>query len=461
MSVAWRLAAILVVASLLLPGALAGSVESLVIQGDTRASSTNDAVFAIIHEGGITWSASASQLLVERHFANYTRLDATRTSYYGPDQRTTSSLGAVTLQGLGTRDMGAMLVRSAGLPFGLEGLLPSGLVVQPQQDVSFAEFNPDEIDGGNQPSHYYIDEVVPGQFAGMTAQDADLEIRGTFTLILYDVDYALVTGQGTSAERTGRYAVTNVAGVVQGVDMQHRLTLVNGVLKLHVPTSVTMLATAAQLDLHGSVTLRGGDVAATPGLVLEQGGADNEARYVGAAKLDVSPARGQSLNVEAVRATTSGPLPLAEAGWSFLAVTAAIALLIALVAIVLTRRRARREDDAAAGITAMEERRFEDAILPLTRALIRRPHDAHLTLDLALCLEEVGRLEEAKRQYEAAVRLAPVNAEALYYYARLLARMRLHAESAAHLHEALVLDPRLEEMAAREAAFRGNLGVSR
>jgi tetratricopeptide (TPR) repeat protein len=102
----------------------------------------------------------------------------------------------------------------------------------------------------------------------------------------------------------------------------------------------------------------------------------------------------------------------------------------------------------------MEERRWGDALPHLDRLLHRDPEDASLLMDRALCLEETGRLHEARAGYEAALGQQPQNAELHYYYARVLARLRMTTAAMAHLTRALALDARLAELARAERAFR-------
>jgi len=118
----------------------------------------------------------------------------------------------------------------------------------------------------------------------------------------------------------------------------------------------------------------------------------------------------------------------------------------------------RSADDLDLALLAMAERRWSDAIPLLDRVLRRRPDDAGVLVDRAWCLEEAGRVDDARAGYEAALRVAPSNAEAHYYYARTLARLRLTTGAMAHLTRALALDERLAEMARDERAFRDLAG---
>jgi tetratricopeptide (TPR) repeat protein len=140
---------------------------------------------------------------------------------------------------------------------------------------------------------------------------------------------------------------------------------------------------------------------------------------------------------------------LATVGIALLALAAA-----ALAALALRLRRA-RGDDLELAVLAMEERRWEDALPHLDRLVARRPDDPVVLMDRAICLEESGRLGEAREGYEATLRVEPHNAEAHYYYARTLARLRMGTAALAHLSRALALDARLAELARKEAAFAG------
>jgi cbb3-type cytochrome oxidase subunit 3 len=353
-----------------------------------------------------------------------------------------------------------MLVRSLGASFQADATMPRGLGAGTVEGPAFVQGAPSTVSSGGT-THLYIDEAMPGRYVQVSSSGTDYELRGTFLVVLYDVDYALTTAQGAATERTGRFQDAAVGGVERGRDQQDRVTLVDAVLRLHAPGGASLVSSASHVDFHGILTLAGDQpsigVAGLQALPALDGGT---ARYEGTALLDLSPGEGGALAVASARAPASPYVSAGATSLSFLVVVALVVAAIAVIAVALGRRPRAREDDAAVALLAMEERRHADAVAPLTRALARDPHDAMLNLDLAICLEETGRREEARRQYEATIRLAPANAEALYYYARLLARLREDAESGFHLREALALDPRLEEMARAESAFRGMTGVS-
>ncbi|GEM_PF-6226824 len=459
MSRAWAWLGFAVALILLAPSASAAKAASLQIVGSSRATGAADALFAIADGRGLSWSATAKEIVVERDGANFTRIDAIKSTSYGRVEQASQAYGPGELHGLEARDGGAMLARSLGAPFSGVTSTGSRLVAVGIQDPSFAEFGASDV-RTSQTTHLYVDESMPGRFVNLTSSGGDFELRGTLLLVLYDVDYAVTTAQGSAVERTGRFESASVAGVTQGRDEQQRVTLVDAVLTLHAPGEAALFASQGHVDFNGILSLQGGDAPlAAPGLA-PLAAAEGEGRYQGSSSLDLAPAGGSALRLESARAPS--PLaPVAEgASAPLLALAALVLVAIAGVTFGLSRRARRAADDTAAALLAMEERRFADALAPLARALARRPQDALLHLDLALCLEETGRGEEARRQYETTLGLAPANAEALYYYARLLARQRRPAESAAHLAEALVLDPRLTDMARAEQAFRGMTGIS-
>jgi hypothetical protein len=442
-----------------IPMATAANASSLAIEGPAHADLATQAVFALADGRGLSWSATAQSVVVDRAYGSYTKTDHPALSSYGPTQTSTLTFQDAAIQGLEAREGGAILVRALGASIAGQASMPTGLRAVVQEQPRFLEFGSADGTGGDPSTHYYIDEGMPGRYVAATQDGLSVTLHGTFLLVAYGADYVLTSEGRTMTMRTGPQDAQSVAGVSQGTDEQDRITLVNATLTLAVPGRATLWTTGGQVAFTGTLAAEAAQALEIQGLRPLPSLADGAARYQGAATLAIAPASASALTIEGARATLPAPATPGASGWGLLVVAALTATAIGVVALLLARRRARVEDDTAAALAAMGERRHADAIAPLQRALLRRPHDALLTLDLAICLEEVGRVDEARRQYEATLARAPANAEALYYYARLLARQRHLAESHAHLAEALLLDPRLEEMARREPSFRGFTGV--
>ena len=118
-------------------------------------------------------------------------------------------------------------------------------------------------------------------------------------------------------------------------------------------------------------------------------------------------------------------------------------------------KRRVQSDPASIAFAALAEEyrrtgRFDEAIATCTAGLVRHPSylSAHVTLGRALI--DVGRLEEAKKELESVLRLAPENLAAIRGLAEI--HQRLREESHAHqpAGEIAAGDPRHHEMAVAE-----------
>lgn len=442
--------------SLLAPAALAAPGEAQIL-GRAHVDADAAALFALASDGAFAWSATASSVVVERTFTNYSTVQGPYggpVSVYGDPARATEVYGASVLVSTRAGADGALLAEPASGALQLAGDHPTGLRLASVADPKLDQGAAQDLREGDEAT-YTIHATYPGSFVLLDAPGGAIEARGTFTLRLYDVDYAIRSEAASASERTGKLSDYATAGASTGRVEAQRVTLVDGVLRLQA-AGAKVLAAAPVLRFDGTLVTEGSDASR---LGLDAAG---PGRYQGAAVLTAKP-DGGALDLLAASAQAPGRalLPGATAASLFLPLVVGVLALIGATAWWLTRRARRFDDDLGEALLAMEEKRYADALAPLERARLRRPHDPLVNLDLALCLDESGRLDEAKAQYEATLALAPANAEALYYYARCLARLCLGPESEAHLAEALVLDPRLEEMARRESAFRGFTGVAR
>lgn len=441
------------------PSAAAGgqlAAQRLDVLGTASLEGDAAALFFVVGDGGFTWDATAASIVVERTYGNFTAVDHPlyRDVYlqreYGPAVTETAEYADSSLLGRASRAGGGFLL--VGLP-GTEATATTraAFAVESVQDPRFDQgARPDvATEDGVVAS---IHEQMPGEYLNATFLDGDFLLRGDFTLQLVDVDYALQTPEGDVEQRTGDFETGRAGPVATGRVETQRITLLDAVVRIHVPTDAFLFTVSPAVAMQGELRAEAPEGALElPGAPLAPG---ESARWTGEARLLLSPAAGRVHVADGDAGIASqgarvpaGPLPGAWAlGLLLLAATLAAAA-------VLARRRRDPREDLDAALLAMEERRWSDALPRLTRALARRPDDPLLLLDKALCLEETGRLREAAKGYEAALRRAPRNADAHFYYARTLAKLREAGASRAHLEEALDLDPRLGELARREAAF--------
>jgi Tfp pilus assembly protein PilF len=77
----------------------------------------------------------------------------------------------------------------------------------------------------------------------------------------------------------------------------------------------------------------------------------------------------------------------------------------------------------AAGVAAASEDRWDEAVRYWKKALEQDPDSAAAHNNLAVAYEKQGAFDEAGREYEAALRLAPANAEIQVNYGAFKARL--------------------------------------
>lgn len=115
----------------------------------------------------------------------------------------------------------------------------------------------------------------------------------------------------------------------------------------------------------------------------------------------------------------------------------------------LERRAAENPGDADVraliGNRYMEAGQYAEAVRWLREAKEQRPRDLHLRAHLALCLENLDRVEEAAAEYEAALAIDPVYPEGLLGLGRLkLYRQRDIAQGMALWEKLIEVAPNSE-----------------
>ena len=397
------------------------------------------ALFLHVGERGMLWSAEAADVSVYRTAASYQSVHPSEGrpnaySNYANQERETREYGAATVASTGSRAAGAFLA----LGFGDASVLgtTSGLLrIHTEDTPSFLSHGEQEVQGGGR--EYTITERLPGTYLNFTARDGVYELRGDFEIHVVDIDYAIDGATGGYDGRTGRTDDSDLGLASVGMIEKHVITLRDATLRVTVPGEASIYTEAARLAYDGALHATGQD-----------------APLAKSAALDLAPDGGQvrALGTQSTLANAGATMPDApRLPWWLLGAILALTLM-ALAAFAVARRRA-RTDDLEAAVLAMEERRWADALPHLERVLLRRPNDAGILVDHALCLEQTGRLPHARLGYERALSEAPDNADAHLYYARTLARLRETKAARAHLQRALALDPRLREIALKEPLF--------
>lgn len=453
-----RVLAIVSLLVLVIPSALADAdfaSNTLQIDGNSTVSGPVGAFFIEAKSLGASWDATASSVVVERTYSDFVGLEKPRYSNTYATHSDTHAFGASSLTSSAFRDGGALLAQSATDPLIVDATTTDqtgiAAVTDPRVDEGGHQTtaNPtasrDGMDGT-------IHETITGTFVKLTSAAGDYELRGDITLQIYEVDYSLVSGGQSTQMRTGRIVTSDQGGVIeQGRFEAQALHLKDAVLQIHAPSAATLFALHPLVTFTGDLRADGarGDLA-IPTLTLASDG-----HWVGSATLDLAPEGGLVHVTPSTDLATSSTGPRVATAPIVLQLALVLLALAALVvtALVLLRRREMGVDHLELALLAMEERRWTDALPHLDRVLAKRPADASILMDRALCLEETGRLDAARAGYEAALAAQPHNAELHYYYARVLARLRMTTAAMAHLTRALSLDSRLGELARGEPAF--------
>ena len=454
-----RKAAWVVVALVLLsPTALASSglvAEQLFLAGSTRLEGDVAALFFESHDDGFSWSLTADAAELVREHATYQAVDTPVMKTYDyflatPWETEVTIYGATVLSSSETIPRGAMLVLAQA---GRVDASSMGLVeVKATRDPVLVQGN--AADAQNEDMGE-IAHALEGTFLDAQFSEGTYTLTGDLTLVMYGPAYTLESGGESTAWQTGEFETTRTAAYVEGAQERHTLTLTNAVLQLRAAEPVTLLTTFPTVAFDGTLkapAAEGALIVAGQPIVPPADG--SPLTYTGAAELALAFDGGRvAASMPAMLSTAAAIAPQSP---PVLALGAGAFLVLAAVAagVLLWLRRA-RADDLELALLAMEERRWEDALPRLARVARRDPDNVALMVDRALCLEQVGRFEDAARSFESALRAAPGLAEAHYYYARTLAKMRQADAARVHLEEALERDPRLHEMMRAEPALRG------
>lgn len=445
---------VMAAAMLLAPTALGAepfAARSLLFAGATTIDTDASALFYIMEEGALVdWALTSDggslyrEYLVELVADNPLNPDAYLYNKETSRGEETIELGALAMSSRGGMLGGALLATGRADA----SATSSGLVrVRSVSDALVSQFGPSDMQTSDE-AYPGIEASLPGEQLELEISDGTMTLRGDLVVELFGPHYVMETDEGVTEHATGESETQRTGAVAEVKIEYHRLTLTNAVLQLRAQQPVQLFAGHPTIDVTGTLEVVGAEG--------EFGGGMSEtgdAVYAGATRLTLSPASGlvaasspdATLATGAVIAQPKIPL-LFAAGLALLA-------LGALGVILHTRRQ--RGDDLELALLAMEERRWTDALPRLARVAKRDPMNAGVQVDRALCLEQIGRLEEAARAFETALRAAPKHAEAHFYYARTLAKMHETEAARVHLEAALERDPRLVEMMRAEAMLKG------
>lgn len=449
--------ALMVVASPTAMAAPGFAAAELLVAGNTRLEGDAAALFFTSLANGFSWELSADSAELTRVYATYRAVDSPLTPSYDvlhadPWREETIRYDAVTLSSSATAQMGALLALAraeAKIAASSVGLVQ----IEAVRDPTFYQGIPAdaESDDGVQAK---VEHQLTGTFLDATFAEGVYTLTGDLTLMMYGPAYTLETGSETVEWQTGEFETSRTAAIVEGRQERHTLALTNAILQLRAtePTRVVTTFPVLELDgtikareAEGSLVIAGQEIAAP---------ADGSLTYTGEGELALAFFEGRVAitSPDSIAAATT----FAPRGPPLLAIGAgAILALGALAAAIVLWLRRSRADDLELALLAIEERRWEDALPRLTRVARSEPDNVGIMIDRALCLEQVGRFEDAARSFESALRAAPALADAHYYYARTLAKMRQPDAARAHLEEALERDPRLSELMRAEPALRG------
>ena len=450
---AWIL---LLAATLLVPlGAGAGPAsdglraESLRFAGATTLESDTSALFFILRDAdAVNWRLSAQGGTLERAYLVEAAVDNPLNpenylySHELDSGVETLDLGAVTLASTGGQEGGALLAQGSLLSSSSsDGLILVTAVTNP----TVAQFGEADVAPGEGVG---IEETLPGDLLAVEVAHGSAILRGDMVLTLFGPWYSLDDGGAVTDHKTGEFESDRAGPATQVHQEKHTQTLRDAVLELSFVQPVELFATHATVDVAGTIEAADAEGEMPDGLT-----ATSAATWSGGALLELGASSG--------RVTAAGPQALSSTAAvvavprvPFLVAAALAVGALGAVAVLALRRRA-RGDDIELALLAMEERRWQDALPHLTRVARRRPDDAGVQIDRALCLEQVGRFEEAAKAFEAALRAAPRHAEAHFYYARTLAKMQEKEAARVHLETALERDPRLVEMMRGEPVLKG------
>lgn len=456
-----RVAACIVVVALLAPLALAASgllASELVLTGTTRVEGDAAALLFVARDDAVSWDVRADSATLVREYATFVAADTPLHESYVVSKATewqteTIDVGALTIASSGTLPDGALLVRAEQTT--LRASSPGLVEVRAVEDPLLGQVVPADVETEGGDRGEIVEEFV-GEFLRFTFSEGAYTLTGELTLRMFGPGYALTSDGSTTEWQTGEYETSRTAVYAEGRQERHTLILHNAVFQVHAAEPTTILMGFAAVDVDGTLAAPEAEGALTLGTQTLTPPPDGSAlTYAGAAALALAPQAGRvSATAPAAGIATAGAIAAQGPPLLVLASGAFLLLAGAIAAVVAYARRSRR-DDLELALLAMEERRWEDALPRLTRVAKREPANAGVLIDRALCLEQVGRFQDAAKAFESALRSSPQHAEAHFYYARTLAKMREREAARAHLEEALERDPRLVEMARAESVLKG------
>lgn len=466
----------------------------ILVEGDsiTRA---NDAIL-LARGGGAPFrlTLTAESLVVERSYARMVSVDHPLSSrdnlfdYYEWDERESRDefgVASVSLVRAGEQSTAFLHARGADA-YSLEASdVPNAGILTAQPSSRFrsedadVETRGDAVVGGDDPVEFGLDYAYDVPHFLFDAPGATFRAVGNFSLFVWDADFVVAPADGNTATyRTGQHADDPGSPVREEEVGNAVLRVVNGVLTVEAPARGVVASPGLDVLVDGNVVL--------PNAV--GGFSDGTTRYEATglptslegdllysfsllsdstdrALVSVSGSLA-SITLEPVRtmdrATFLGtPAAQAAAVTGGVVVLAASTLLLARrgdLGALRARPRARvgpDEDAAQSAVLALERGDEALALRLFDRAVKERPEDVVLLVDYGAALEGAGRLGEARDCFERAVRLDPTRAESHYYYSRVLLALGLTSSALPHLQRALLLDPRLREMARDDRGFRG------
>lgn len=449
----WAVMVTLLIASPLALAQAPLAARALLFDGASTFSGDAAGLLAVAGSEGFSWEVTADSARVERLWVEYATFDppgpvGAFTFFDGQNEKRESNDYAGVRLVMTTFEVGgAILVLGPQL----EGATNAPVSLTPVHDPAL-EQNPErQVDtkpNSDGSPNYLLRQVLRGDFVNLTTSAGDFNVAGDIEIRLYGGSYHLSSGEQQVDGKTGRVSETTAGPAERGRIEVQSITLKNAAFELRSLSPTTWMTPHARVAFEGALVATD----ETSPLDLPTLRASSPGQYSGSAMLNLSPsARGLELSSPALMSAEVTRAPESPRALTF--VVLALGIIAIAVGLVAWRARTARADDLELAVLAMEERRWERAITHLDRLATTQPNDAAVLMDRAICHEEVGRLGEARKDYERALRVTPHNAEAHYYYARTLARLQMTTSSMAHLSRALALDERLAELARRESAF--------
>lgn len=349
-------------------------------------------------------------------------------------------------------------------------ILPDGALVAQGAAPTTVQSHPSGASVGTQ--FYFGDYDVDAPHVNATIEHGTIALDGAFEIYVFNVDLRVTDASGertyrsgfTTQQDGGAVKEERVEKIVLKIDSgRAQLRTLQPIEARSATALVALAGNAALADAKGAIKGRDAQWIAT-----------GDARLDGVAQLALAPASpgGGSLLASGDPALSIGvsgdatpigfavlssPRPaLAVSPGAVGAAAGGGLLVLTLVGAVAWRRRhpAPPPDGLLEeGVLRLEAGDVAGALSMFNAAAAKDPRNSTLHLDRAHCLERLGRLGEARRAYELAVRFAPENGEAHYHLARSLASTGLVPSAIAHLTRAFSLDPAFAAAAREDPAF--------